>query len=326
MESVHRVHAVVADASGRRVAHVGDPRFPTFFRSAAKPFQALPLVEDGVVDALGITDEELALCCASHNSEVRHVETARRILARAGLGDDALECGGHMPLREEEGVRLLLAGVRPGPIHSNCSGKHAGMLALAVHHGWPTRGYVEVDHPVQRRMGREIARWTETDPDRIGSGVDGCGVVCFQVPLEAVAASFARFAEAARRGERGPARIVAAMTDHPWMVAGTGRLCTALMEATDGRVFAKVGAEGVYGLGVQDRGVGVAVKVEDGAKRAAEIALLRLLDAMSLLDDAAREALSAWLTPSVRNTRGEIVGCLEADVEFGPALPDWRTT
>jgi L-asparaginase II len=185
---------------------------------------------------------------------------------------------------------------------------------------------VEVDHPVQRRMRREIARWTETEPDRIGSGVDGCGVVCFRVPLEAVAASFARFAEAARRGERGPAGIVAAMTDHPWMVAGTGRLCTALMEVTDGRVFAKVGAEGVYGLGVPDRGVGIAVKVEDGAKRAAEIALLRLLDAMSLLDDAAREALSPWLTPPVRNTRGEIVGHLEADVELGPALPDWRTT
>jgi L-asparaginase II len=315
VESRHRVHVAVVGEDGERVASVGDMAFPTGYRSAAKPLQALPLVEDGVVAALGLTDDELALCCSSHNSEPLHVETARRILARAGLGEDALACGGHPPLRAQEGERLAREGVRPGPIHNNCSGKHAGMLALAVHHGWPTEGYQRPEHPVQRRMLAEIARWTGLGEDEVETGGDGCGVVCFRVPLAAMALSLARFAGAAGRG-RPAAAVVRAMTRHPWMVAGTGRLCTDLMAATGGSVFAKTGAEGVYVAGVPERGWGVALKVEDGARRAADVALVAALDAVGLLEPAAVEALAAYRSPEVRDTRGEVVGGLEARLEL----------
>jgi L-asparaginase II len=291
------------------VARAGDVSFPTCYRSAAKPLQALPLVEDGVAEALGLTEEELALCCGSHSSEAGHVETARHILARAGLGEEALACGGHPPLGAREAERMAREGVRPGPIHNNCSGKHAGMLALAVHHGWPTEGYHRPEHPVQRRMLAEVARWTGLAQDEVQTGVDGCGVVCFRAPLDAVARSFARFAAAAWSG-RGPAAVVGAMTRHPWMVAGTGRLCTDVMAAARGAVFAKTGAEGVYAAGVPARGLGIALKVEDGARRAADAALVALLEALELLDAGAVRALEPVHSPALRNTRDEPVGAL----------------
>jgi L-asparaginase II len=309
------VHVAVVDARAGRVAHTGDPSLPTFFRSAAKPLQALPLVEDGVLDSQGWSDAELALCCASHSSEPRHVETARAMLGRLGLDESALACGGHPPLREEEALRLAGLGQRPGAVHSNCSGKHAGMLALAVRHGWSPLGYERAEHPVQRRMLAEIARWTGLEPGAVRTGVDGCGVVCFQVPLEAMAGSFARFAAAAREGE-APERVVGAMTREPWMVAGTGRLCTELMVAARGAVFAKVGAEGVYCAGVPEHGLGVALKVEDGARRAAAVALIATLKALELLPTAALTALESHARPAVRNTRGEVVGDLRARLDL----------
>lgn len=312
VESRHRVHAVVVDAGGGIRARTGDPAFPTFFRSAAKPFQALPLVTDGAARALGLDDEDLALCCASHNSEVRHVSGARRILGRAGVTEEALACGGHPPLRSEEGRRLAAEGRRPGPVESNCSGKHAGMLALAAHRGWALDGYVEADHPVQRRMAEEVARWTELPVDALDTGVDGCGVVCFRVPLDRMARAYARLAAAARDGVEGPREVVAAMTAHPGLVGGLGRLDTAVMEATSGVVFAKVGAEGVYAAGCPAEGWGAALKVEDGAWRAADVALVRLLDALGATDPGRDDPVAPFRKPALRNTRNETVGVVEA--------------
>lgn len=310
MESTHRVHVAVVDASGRLRFAAGDPGLPVFYRSAAKPLQALPLVEDGVADRYGLSPAELALCCASHNSEPRHVEAARRILARAGLHEGLLACGGHSPLRAEEGRRIARAGRAPLPVESNCSGKHAGMLALAAHHGWPTEGYHRADHPVQRRMAHELERWTGLAPGMVETAVDGCGVVCFRVPLERLALSFARFADAAFRGE-GPRRVVDAMTGHPGMVGGVGRLDSAVMEASAGAVFAKVGAEGVYAAGMPSRGLGVVLKVEDGAGRAADAALVRMLDDLGWLPRDGETAVSPFRDPILRNTRGEEVGRVE---------------
>lgn len=315
VESRHRVHVAVADAEGRPVRWAGDRDFPTFMRSAAKPFQALPLVEDGVADALGFDARELALCCASHSGQPEHVEGVRAILRRIGLDEDALECGAHPPLLESEARRGIAEGRPPTAIHNNCSGKHAGMLALARHHGWAPAGYRLPGHPVQRRMEEEIERWTELTEDRIGRGVDGCGVVCFSVPLARMAGAFARFTTAAGRGDPA-ARIVAAMTAHPAMVAGTGRLDTALMDRAGDRVFSKTGAEGVHGAGLRARGWGVALKVEDGARRASDAALVAVLESLGVLSTADVEALREFGGPDLRNTRDEEVGRVSARVEL----------
>lgn len=307
VESVHDVDVAVARGD-TVVARAGEPGRMLFARSAVKPFQALPLVEDGVVERYGLTSEELALACASHSGEPRHVEVARSVLEKVGLPESALACGPHEPFDDSAREALRAAGRAPGRAHNNCSGKHAGMLALASAHGWPTEGYQEADHPVQLRMLAEIARWTGLDVSEIGTAVDGCGVVTFAMPLAALARAFARLAAAAEVGDPGPAAVVTAMTTHPFLVGGTDRLCTRLMEVTGGRILAKVGAEGVYGAAALDRGLGLALKARDGAKRAAEVALLGLLDDLGLLQPGELAQLDRWARPEVRNTRDEVVG------------------
>jgi len=311
VESRHRVHVAVADPRGALVASTGEPDMEVFYRSAAKPFQALPLVEDGVVERFGLTVAELALCCASHEGEEAHVEGARSILAKAGLDEGALRCGPHAPFSEKEARRLVRAGEAPLPIHNNCSGKHAGMLALAVARGWDPEGYHVLEHPVQQRMLDEVARWSGVARERVGTAVDRCGVACFSLPLTAMAASFARFAHAAHRGE-APARIVHAMVGHPFMVGGTRRACTEVMERTGARAFVKLGAEGVYGGGLPDRGLGFAIKVADGSRRAVESALVTVLQALGALDAEDVEALARWSRPVLENTRREVVGEMRA--------------
>lgn len=311
VESVHRVHAAVVDWNGRLIRRHGDPDRVTFYRSAVKPIQALPLVEDGVADAYGLNDDELALCCASHNSGHRHLTAARSILKKAGCREEDLRCGPHLPLNADNAEALLRAGVTPGPIHNNCSGKHAGMLALAAFHGWPVQGYLDPEHPVQQRMRAEVSRWSEIPEAEIPTAIDGCGVPTFALSLRAMAYSFARFTAAAREGE-GPARIVRAMVRSPYMVAGEKRLCTKLMWVAGDRVFAKTGAEGLYCAGVIDGAVGVAVKVEDGARRGSDAALVRVLEALGALSADQVEELSEFGRPPVKNTLDQEVGRLHA--------------
>ena len=309
VESMHRVHVAVADAHGRLIGGCGDPAQVAFYRSAAKPFQALPLVEDGVVERFGFTEEELALCCASHNAEPEHLALARNMLARAGLDERALACGPHPSLRPERARELWAEGVRLGSVHNNCSGKHAGMLALAAARGWSLEGYLEPDHPVQQRMLGEIARWTGVTASELVTGTDGCGVVTFALSLASMAASFARFTAAADAGDPA-ARIVAAMTGHPFAVAGTGRTCTAVMELLGDRVFVKTGAEGVYCGGVRGRGLGFALKVEDGARRASDLALVGVLSDLGVADADDVSALAEGRV-EVLNTLGVQVGWIE---------------
>jgi len=312
-ESLHRVHVAVVGETGEWLAGCGDASFPTFLRSAAKPFQVLPLLDDGVAGSLGVTDEEIALCCGSHNGEPEHVSGVRALLARGGLSEALLACGAHPPMHDVEARRLVEDGRIPERIHNNCSGKHAGMLLLAQAHGWALDGYEKAGHPVQNRMQQELARWLGLPSEGLRTGVDGCGVVCFAAPLEAVARAFQRLGAAWARGESGPTRVVRAMLDHPHRVAGTGRLCTEVLGAGAGRVLVKVGAEGVYGGLIRrpDDGVwGFALKVEDGGRRAVEVALISILESLGALDEAALSALSRWRPRAVRNTLGEPAGWL----------------
>jgi L-asparaginase II len=329
VEAWHDVHVAVVDAGGRLVARAGDPDLVTYWRSAAKPFQALPLVQDGVVDRFGITAEELALCCASHSSEPGHVELVRDFLARIECSERDLLCGPHPPLSERVAQDYQTRGVRLTAIYSNCSGKHTGMLALARHHGWPTAFYTRLEHPVQQRCLEEVSRWTELPVAAIRTAVDGCGVVCYGLPLRNMARAYGRLGNAevgmrnaespgGRRAANAPAspfrtpnsafRIVEAMLRHPELIAGEGRPCTEIMRAHPGRVIAKVGAEGVYCALLTGEGLGVALKVADGHGVAAALALAAVLDELGLRPRPA----SLVARPNV-NTRGETVGELRVN-------------
>ncbi len=310
-ESRHRVHAVVSDARGTWCAGAGDPEIFTCWRSCAKPFQLLPFLATGRSDDLRWGAEEIALACASHGGEPEHVEIAARMLETVALEEGDLACGPHEPL-SRRGARMLRdAGERPTRLHNNCSGKHAGMLAFARSSGWPVLGYQGSVHPVQQQALATVAHWSGVDPHQLEQSVDGCGVVAFGLPLHAMATAFARLGAAAARGEELPARIVDAMRCHPFLVGGTDRFDTLLIEETEGRVIAKVGAEGVHSVMIPEARLGLAIKVEDGAARAQHPAVLRLLQHLGALPDDLSPRLAHFLRTPVQNTRGEIVGEVE---------------
>lgn len=301
----------VSDAHGRLVAWAGDPDRVTFMRSSAKPFQAMAVVESGAADALGITGSELALVAASHSGEPRHVEVARQLLGRAGLGAEALQCGAHAPLHGPTRSALDRAGELPNPLHHNCSGKHAGMLCACVHRGWDVRTYLRPDHPVQRRNRTLIGQVCGLDLAEMGLAIDGCGVPTFAVPLAAMAAGFARLGSV--EGLPGSLSAVAervnrAMAQHPEMVAGEGRFDTELIQATGGRVLGKSGAEACFGAALIDRGWGLALKVEDGQSRAVPIAVAEALRQLDVLSEGEAKALLGHARPLVHNYRDELVG------------------
>jgi L-asparaginase II len=296
------------EAAGRLIGHAGDPAFYTVLRSAAKPFQALPLLRDGAAARFAITPEELALVCASHNSEPDQVARVRALLDRIGCAETDLACGPHRPLWRDLALRdripTRIPDVPATPLASNCSGKHTGMLALARHHGWDVAGYHLAGHPVQQRCHAEIAEWAGLAPGTVGQAVDGCGVVCFGMPLRRMAGALARLATSRDAAARA---VVHAMTNHPDLVAGQGRPCTAVMRAFPGAVLAKVGAEGVYGAALLEHGLGLAIKVEDGNGWAAVVALIAMLGTLGL---SAPDALSPYAEIPLRNTRGEAVGVI----------------
>ncbi|MBL0939789.1 MAG: asparaginase [Gemmatimonadaceae bacterium] len=317
VESRHRVHAAVVSADGVLIDAARDPELPVWWRSCAKPFQVMPLLRSGAFDALGWGAEELALACASHGGEPEHVAIAGRMLARLGLEEGDLACGAHEPLASR-GARVLRdASMRPTRLHNNCSGKHAAMLARAAHIGAPTAGYERADHAVQQDCRVAVAEWTGLATDALGVGVDGCGVSVFALPLANMALSYARLVQAAASGDAPSRRVVSAMTAMPFLVGGTERFDTLLMEACGGNVVCKIGAEGVHTFAIVDRGIGFALKVEDGAPRAQYPAVLALLAAYGALPDPLPDALRDSVQRTVRNTRGEGVGIIsvgDADV------------
>ena len=308
MESLHRVHAAVVGQDDALQGRAREASATTIWRSCAKPFQIMPLLESGGFDDLGWGYDELALACGSHGGEPEHVSLAESMLRDIGLEEGDLACGPHEPL-SARGARLVRdSGARLTRLHNNCSGKHAAMLARAHTAGWDTNGYERQQHPVQRDVLGTVAAWTGVDARAIRTAVDGCGVPVFELPLESMARSYSRLAVAARRGDDVPRRVVDAMRTRPFLVGGTERFDTALMEHTDGRVIAKVGAEGVHSLALLDDCVGVALKVEDGAQRAQYPAVLRLLQFLGALPQQLAPPLAEYLRRPVRNTRGEIVG------------------
>ncbi len=308
VESSHRVHAAVVDSRDRFIGGARDPEFVCFWRSCAKPFQAMPLVESGGFDAYGWGDEELALTCASHGGEPEHIAIVEAMLATLGLEEGDLACGPQEPLSPRGAKILRDCGARIKRTHNNCSGKHTGMLALAKCKGWSIAGYERESHPVQQAMLNQVALWTGTLPAQIEIAIDGCGASVFGLSLERMARAYARFGAAVQRGEEIPSRIAHAIGANPFLVGGTDRIDSIIIEETEGRVITKIGAEGVHSAVVLESGIGLALKVEDGNSRAQAPALVRLLQELDALPYPLPPRLEEILSRPVRNTRGEIVG------------------
>jgi L-asparaginase II len=308
IESRHRIHAAVVDARGCLIAGAGESTLVTHSRSCAKPFQVMPLLESGGFDDLRWGDDQLALACGSHGGEPEHVALCQAMLASMGLEEGDLACGPHEPL-SPRGARLAReSGARLSRMHNNCSGKHAAMLARAHTGGWSTYGYERPGHQVQQSVLAVVAQWTGLGPESIGCAVDGCGVVEYAVPLDAMARAYARLAAAAAEGEDVPSRILHAMVTRPFLVGGTERFDSILIEECEGCVIAKIGAEGVHTVAVPQRGLGMALKVDDGGQRAQYPAVLRLLQLLDVLPLELPTRLHEFLHRPVKNSRGEVVG------------------
>ena len=312
VESTHRVHAAAIGADEVLVAAARDVALVTMWRSCAKFFQVMPFLSSGDLDRIGWGAPELALACASHGGEPEHVALAAKMLATIGLEEGDLACGPHEPL-SSRGAKLWRDGGHPlSRLHNNCSGKHAAMLARAKSSGWTTRGYEQPDHPVQRGCLGEVSAWTGVPLDDMPVAVDGCGVAVMALPLDRMALAYARFARAIQGGEELPARIAAAVRAHPDLLGGAERFDTVMLQETDGAVIAKVGAEGVHSIAVPSLGLGLAIKVEDGALRAQHVAVLVALQQLGVLPIDLPTRLADFISRPIRNTRGEIVGEVRA--------------
>ena len=306
VESVHRGRYAVVDPNGEGLDVLGDTEGYAYARSSAKPLQALPLVFSGAADTFGFTNEEIAVACASHNGEPRHLAAVRSILRRVGLSEADLQNGFHPPMYAPSADRLLKTGEGPRAIHGNCSGKHAGMLAVCVHAGWDPAGYRDPDGPLQRLILRTVATVCGVEPGDVKLAGDGCGVPVFALPLEGLALGFARLAAGGAEGfpddlSEALRRVRDAIREHPYMVAGTGRLDTKLMEGTN--LIAKSGAEAVFAAASTTEPFwGMALKVSDGAGRALAPAVVGALARQGV---RVPEGLASR---PVTDLRGETVG------------------
>ena len=322
-ESRHRGHVVAVEPNGRIVRFLGAPENVTFLRSSAKPFQAIPLLVSGAADHFSFDDREIALACASHNGEPIHTEIVASMLKKIGLGPEALKCGIHEPYSQEAAQQLRANGQQPNVLQNNCSGKHAGMLALAKHLGAPTENYDSPENPVQIGIARTIASFSGIPIQDLAVAVDGCGVPVFGITVKAMALAFAKLVSPAAEFDDATKascnRIVRVMTAYPELIGGTkDRLDTEIMRSSPGRIVSKVGAEGVYTAGILPsgrwpNGLGLALKIEDGDDhRARPIVVIEALRQLGVLSDESLEFVSRYAFFPVKNRRGDVVGEIRA--------------
>ncbi|CAD5371615.1 Asparaginase [Rubrivivax sp. A210] len=326
VESVHRGALAIVDADGAVHTQLGDIARPIFPRSAVKVLQALPLVASGAAERYGLTNEELALACASHGGEPRHAATAAAMLAKAGVDAAALECGAHWPYHDGSLKALAAAGQAPSALHNNCSGKHAGFVCLGclmAEKGAQggdrrafLRGYVGPGHPVMREVTAALQAATGCDLARMPVGTDGCSIPAHAIPLRQLALAFARVATGvglSAEHARAATRLRAAVAAAPHMVAGSGRFDTRLMERLGTRVFCKVGAEGVHCAAIPELGLGVAIKMDDGnTARACEVALAAIIERLLPLEESDASFMRGLSDVGLGNWRGIAVGRLRA--------------
>lgn len=320
LESVHDIHAVIVNSDGKILFSYGDPYRPTFARSSMKPFQAVPLVETGAAERFSYEAADIALSCASHNGEPFHRSRVLSLLDRLGQDEEALQCGTHIPRDLESYKRLIREGKELTPVFSNCSGKHTGMLSTCVYLNEDTRTYRDMDHPHQQRILNVISNICDFKKEAIGIGVDGCGVPVHQLPLSHVATGFARLSRPDKMIDQTHMQALMTIRDsmmaHPEMVAGTNRFDTDLMNAFDGGVVAKAGAEGVQCIGLIDSGLGIAIKVEDGHGRATSVVAMKILEELNIGDEKIYHTLQSYTEPAVKNMAGNVVGKITAEFKL----------
>ncbi len=318
IESIHRGHLIVVDGNGETVLSKGNPETVTFIRSSGKPFQAFPVLTSGAAERFGFLDAEIALACGSHSGEKIHTETCAEMLAKIGLSESDLRCGAQVPFNEKIAEALIRGGEKPNQLHNNCSGKHAAMLALAKHLEADLETYEALENPVQQAILDVVSLFTDIPKDEIPIGIDGCAAPNFALPVRAMAKSFARlvfppknFDDETREACR---RIVSAMMNYPQMIGGTERLDTIIMQSARGKIISKIGAEGVYVAGILPserwkRGLGIALKIEDGDdKRARAVVIIELLRALGVIDRTNDENLREYSPMTIKNRRGDTVG------------------
>ena len=322
-ESRHRGHIAVVEPDTKIVSYAGAVETVTFLRSSAKPFQAIPLLVSGAADRFGFTDQEVALACASHNGEPMHVELASSMLQKIGLGPEALKCGAHEPYSAKAAADLRAKGEAPTALHNNCSGKHAGMLAVAKHLVAPIDTYNLAQNPVQLEIGRVVSKFSGIALEDLAVGIDGCAVPVFGITIKAMALAFARLVAPPTEFEpdlrNACAQIVKVMTTYPELIGGTtDRLDTEIMKASPGRIVSKVGAEGVYTAGIVPsekwpNGLGLALKIEDGDDhRARPTVVIEALRQIGVLHDESLEAVAKYAFFPVKNRAGDVVGEIRA--------------
>lgn len=311
VENRHRGAVAVCDPGGRLVHAWGDVEALVYPRSAIKILQAIPLVESGAADHFSLSEAELALACSSHNAEHAHTDSVHSWLKRIELDENALECGAHAPLHQQTAEQMIEDHLKPGRVHNNCSGKHTGMLTTARFFGEQTHGYIKRDHPAQQRWFDSLGEMAAIDMRRLPWSYDGCGIPVIAMPLQAMATAFARVAvpdELASNRRDAVDRLATAIAHNPFMVAGSGRLCTELMELTGRRVLIKTGADGVYTAALKGKSLGIALKIDDGTTAAAEVTLLAVLSHLGALHADELETLASRCRIPISNTRGVITG------------------
>jgi L-asparaginase II len=317
IESIHLGHAVILHPQGRLLGYIGNPGFVTYIRSTAKLLQAIPAIESGAIDHFGFTEEELALMCSSHNGEDQHTALALSMLTKLGLTEEALQCGPQYPFHAEASEPRLYSTTSPTRLHNNCSGKHAGMLALAKQLGEPTESYLSPAHPVQQRIRSTISEMSDYAEARISTGIDGCGAPIFALPLHRLALAYSRLAgKQAVMHSSAAARILDAISAHPFALGGSGRFDSRLAQVTQGRIIGKMGAEGVYAAVHRGNGFGLAVKIEDGSIRALYPAVLEVMQQSGWLEPHEEQELKPFHSPVVYNGLGDQVGQIQPSLHM----------
>jgi L-asparaginase II len=332
VESVHAGVVVVVNAGGEIVAAAGDPETFAYFRSSAKPFQAIPLVESGAADRFGFTPAELALCCASHYAEPRHQEQVAVMLAKLGLDQTALQCGAPLPMDPGEMGRVLAGVKERTPLQCDCSGKHTGMLATSLHLGYSIDNYLDPDHPLQRQIKDIIAEVCRVPAGDIRMATNGCSLPTFGAPLRAFATAFAALAGpervpdgAGREHADALCRLRAAMTAHPENVAGERDLVTNLMSLSNGAVVAKTGAEGLLCLAIPSQGLGIAIRIADGSFRAHPAIAVSVLEQLNLVGSSVIAAMLDHHSPEIRNHNNRVVGEMRPAFQLEAPVSVWSS-
>ncbi len=314
VESFHRGALIITGKNGEVICSRGNVENQIFPRSAIKAMQAIPLIASGAAHKFDLSDQEIAIACSSHGGEIEHINTVRSLLRKAKIDEAALMCGSHWPLYLPAGRDMAKNNQVPDNIHNNCSGKHAGMLATAKHLGEPLEDYINRDHPVQKRIEKIISGFYGLDLTSAPCGIDGCSVPTWAISLKAMAFGFSNFSVADHNENQwadASSTIIKAARSFPLMIAGSERFCTRIMKAVP-RLFAKTGAEGVYCGCIPHAGIGIAVKCDDGAKRASEVIFAKALSSLDVWSNEERRIFEEFSQFDLKNSNEIMVGQLQA--------------